>query len=98
MGTPPTTMYASPMVSTWETPHTHSQDSKTNFQMIVTITCVCVPVSKTYLVNIVHSREPVESEVHGVQHEDNLDGLTQGADVSERHHVTEQYGALFKFS
>lgn len=51
-----------------------------------------------YLINIVHSCEPVKSEVHGVKHKDNLDGFTQGADVSEGHHVTEQYGALFKFS
>lgn len=51
-----------------------------------------------YLVNIVHSCESVESEVHGVKHQDNLEGFAQGADVSECHHVAEQYGALFKFS
>lgn len=51
-----------------------------------------------YLVNIMHSRESVKSEVHGVKHEDNFDGFTHGTDISEGHHVTEKYGALFEFS
>lgn len=57
-----------------------------------------ISLMSVYLVDIVHSCEPVESEVHGVKHADNVDGLTQGADVGEAHHVTEQYCALFKFS
>lgn len=51
-----------------------------------------------YLVNIVHGGESVETQVHGVKHKDNLDGFTQGADISEGHHITEQYGTLFKFT
>lgn len=45
-----------------------------------------------------HSCESVESKVHGVKHKVNVDWFTQGADVSEGYHITEEYGVLFKFS
>ena len=43
-----------------------------------------------------HSGEAVEPQVHGVEHEDDLNGLTLGADVGEGDHITEEYGALLK--
>lgn len=37
--------------------------------------------------------EPVELEVHGVEHVDDLDGLAGSTDIGEGDHITEQDGA-----
>lgn len=51
-----------------------------------------------YLVNCVYCGEPVELEVHGVKHVDDLDGLTLRADVGKGDHITEEDGALLELS
>lgn len=76
-----------------------SAELKTNLRRIIPVyVCEKIKFCCVYLVNIVHSCESVEPEVHGVKHVDNLDGFTHGADIREGHHITEQYGALFKFT
>ena len=50
----------------------------------------CVPL---HLVDVVDAGQAVEAGVHGVEHVDDADGLTGGADVGEGDHVAEQDGA-----
>lgn len=45
------------------------------------------------LVDVMDVGESVELGVHGVEHMDDVNGLADGADVREGHHVAEQDGA-----
>lgn len=55
-------------------------------------------MTEAHLVNIVYRGKTVKPQVHRIEHGNNLDGFTLGADICEGHHITEEDGALFKLT